>query len=338
MKTLKTALLLAGAVSVGAAANAGTIKKLRVAEFGHDHVNRLAAPIYATATLPALKVGSITSAYDPKAKIVRGWGNLFTKGPTYDLGPGLDLGALLADSIRAEAAAMGFKVVAADSGEPAWEVKGSLKDIHTESQQMTGYGAVLSYGFLDADLEIRSPGGETQNRKLRAHTFFGKVNMGFGRKDEAEAGLAHLVVEGAQDIVARLNREFFKAPPLPAMDEKMKVLAASGVQGHEADLHAVGLSGAQGAVAPLLTLLEKEPNEDNRSPIINALARLGSAEVIDTLANRYDKEDEDCRWYTLKAMDYIGGDKALAVMKGKGTQDQDEANKRLIKKLGVEKQ
>lgn len=335
MRRIEGFLAVLALVGLAAHAQAGTIKKVRVDEFGHDKINRLTRPVYVASGVLPLRVGTITSGYDRKAKVVRGWGNLFTKGPSYDLDSAVDLGTLLTQALRDEAKAMGF-ALAATEGEKAWEISGTLKDMHTDSQQITGYGAVLSYGFLDLELAVRPPDGAAQNRRWRAHTFFGKVNMGFGRKDEAEAGLAHLVVEGAQDIVARLNREFLKAPPSPAMEEKLRVLTASGVQGHEAELHLVGLSGLPSAVAPLLTLLEKEPSEDNRSPIINALARLGSAEAVATLANRYEREDEDCRWYTLKAMDYIGGDKAAAVLKEKGSKDQDDANKRLIKKLGVE--
>lgn len=334
MNMLERSLATAAFLGLAVVAQAGTIKKVRVDEVGHDKVNRIGAPIFVTAGVAPLRIGTISSAYDRKAKVVRGYGNLFTKGPTYDLDGSLDLGALFAQSLRDEAKAMGFTL--AGEGEKVWEISGTLKNIYTESQQMTGYGAVLSYGFCDLDLVLRSPTGDTQNRTWRAHTFFGKVNMGFGRKDEAEAGLAHLLVEGAQDVLARFNRELVKARPAPAVEEKLRVLTASGVQGHEAELYLVGLSGLPAAVAPLLALLEKEPNEDNRSPLINALARLGSPEAIATLASRYEKEDEDCRWYTLKALDYIGGDKALAVLKEKGAKDQDEANKRLFKKLGIE--
>ena len=44
-------------------------------------------------------------------------------------------------------------------------------------------------------------------------------------------------------------------------------------------------------------------------------------------------EDEDCRWVTLKAMDYIGGAEADALVKGAGLADKDGGPRRLAEKI-----
>jgi len=328
---LPAGLLVALSLSVSGL-NAATIKKLRLEELGHDPVNRITSPIYVTAGVAPVQVGTISSAYERKGKIVRGWGSLFTKGPSYDLDPGIDLGALLAEALRTEAKAMGFEV-AAPGAAGSWEISGTLKDIHTETQQITGYGAMLSYGFLEVDLQVKDPKGAPATKRWRAHSFTGKVPGGWSRKDEGEAGIAHLLVEGAHDVLARFNREFAHAPAAPAMADRLKTVVASGVDDHEADVYVVGLSGLPAAGPALLAQLEKEKSENDRAHVINALGRLGSPDAIAVLERRYDTEDEDCRWYTVRAMDYLGTDKAIAVIRNKGGKDEDGATMRLVKKV-----
>ena len=51
------------------------------------------------------------------------------------------------------------------------------------------------------------------------------------------------------------------------------------------------------------------------------------------LSQRYAAEDEDCRWVTLKAMDYIGGAEADALVKGAGLADKDGGPRRLAEKV-----
>jgi hypothetical protein len=133
--------------------------------------------------------------------------------------------------------------------------------------------------------------------------------------------------------VSRLNRDLFRAPPRPDIDDRIGLLRGSGVEGHSSDLHAVGLSGSAAAVEPLLTLLPKDADENRRSAIIDALARLGSPDAVPLLASRYNTEDEDCRWYTLKAMDYIGGPAALALVKERGIKDKDGGPRRLAQRI-----
>ena len=83
----------------------------------------------------------------------------------------------------------------------------------------------------------------------------------------------------------------------------------------------------------LLALVPKEPDENRRSSLIEALGRLGAAEAVPVLSQRYAAEDEDCRWVTLKAMDYIGGADAEALLKGAGLADKDGGPRRLAEKV-----
>lgn len=300
---------------------AATIKDVKLAD-GHEADNTIGSPLYDTASVGTVKIGPIESAYDKKAKIVRAGGGFMTKGPKYDLDPSVDLSALLTESLRAEAQAMGFKVAQGDDAD--WEVKGSLKDIYLDSRQVP-YGATQFWGYMLVDLQVKKKGGEQKPVTLRAHKYYAAYNAGMGRKDEATEGLLQLLVEGAQEIVARVNRTFIKAPPTAAM----VTLAGSLKAGKDNDIHVVGLSGAPAAVPVIMKLIPaSEDNERQRADLIGALARLGAPEAVPFLAGRFAKEEDDGRWETLKAMDYIGGDEAKALL-NQGTKDKNDACKRL---------
>ena len=67
--------------------------------------------------------------------------------------------------------------------------------------------------------------------------------------------------------------------------------------------------------------------------LIEALGRLQASESVAVLKQRYATEDEDCRWVSLKAADYIGGADAEALLKGPGLADKDGAPRRLAEKV-----
>jgi hypothetical protein len=308
-----------------------TIKELKLDD-GRDDVNTIKVNVFDGTKASPIRIGTLKAAYDRKAKVVRkGEAGFFTKGPEYNLDPAVDLAALLGESLRAEASAMGF---ASTASVPAWEVGGTVKDVYLESKQIP-YGATLFWGYMDVALELKGPAGQTASAAFRLHNYSGGYNAGMGRKDEAQSALAHLLVEGAQEILSRLNREHFKVPVRPEI-EKLAAQLQGGVANREKDLHLVGLSGSPAAVPVLLGLLPKETDENRRSAMIDALARLGSPDAVATLAGRFATEDEDCRFYTIKAMDYIGGDAALALVRDKGTKDPDSSPKRIsLRVLGT---
>jgi hypothetical protein len=303
----------------------GTIKELTLEE-GHDDVNRLTAPAVDGAGT-AIAVGTIATTFDKGAKIVRrGATGFMTRGPEYNLDKTLDLGALFASALKQEGTAMGF----AAAGASPWQIDGTITDIYLESKQIP-YGATLFWGYMDVDFRV-ARGGPPQTVSIRLHNYNGGYNAGMGRKDEAAVALAHLLVEGAQEALARLNRLHFKAPPHPGIAAVIEQMKAPGERSAAA-LHRLALSGSPEAPAVLLSLVPKEPDENRRSSLIEALGRLGAADAVPVLSQRYATEDEDCRWVTLKAMDYIGGAGAETLVKGPGLADKDGGPRRLAEKI-----
>lgn len=328
---VRAALVMGMVVAVLGDAEGGTLKQVRL-DRGRYPGNKIGAPLFKTDGVAPLRVGLTASYGSGKVKIMRSLGGMFTKGVSHDLLPSVDLAALLSEAVRSEAAAMGFRRAA--SAGKVWDVTGSLKEIYLETKRITGYGAMLSWGYMVLELQIKAPGGAVQTRRWRFHSFFGKIQGGgFSSKGDAETAVANLLVEGAQELVTRLNRDFLKAPALPDVDKKLGAVAREGIKSHENDLYLVGLAAGASAVGPLLERLGQEPSEDERAKIVNALARIGAKGSVTPLTGRYAKEDEDCRWYTLKAMDYIGGDTALAFVKEKGLTDDEEECKRLAKRI-----
>lgn len=325
MRKLLLSLSMLVILCAGVVHAIATIKEIRLAD-GYDDVNRISSPVFDTSAAQPVSF-AIKSAYNRGAKIVRkGATNLFTKGPEYNLDKAVDLASLLTDALRAEAGAMGFRLSTAP--ESGWLVDGAIQDVYLESKQIP-YGATLFYGYMDVELRVRGGAGEAQTRRMRFHNYSGSYSAGIGRRDEASDALAHLLVEGAQETVSRLNREFFKAAPRPEVETKAS--QAGALRGN--DLHLVGLSGSPAATQAILALLSKEADENRRSDLINALARLASPEAVAPLASRYATEDEDCRWFTLKAMDYIRGQAALAVVTGQGAKDKDGGPRRLAQRI-----
>ena len=218
------------------------------------------------------------------------------------------------------------------SGASAWQVDGTIKDVYVESKQIP-YGATLFYGFMDVDFRVVQGGAAPQTVSMRLHNYNGGYNAGMGRKDEAMVALAHLLVEGAQEALARLNRLHFKAPPHPGVAALLDQVKTMGEHRPAAAVHRLGLSGSPEAPAVLLALVPAEPDENRRSALIEALARLGAPAAVPVLSQRYAAEDEDCRWVTLKAMDYIGGAGADALVKSAGIADKDGGPRRLAEKI-----
>ncbi len=334
-------LLVTGLVAVGlllpvrAAHAVGTIKQVRIAEegYGHHEDNTIKSPIFDATGVAPLTIGTLTSSYDPKEKIVRGRGNIFTKGPTLKLDQKIALGELLAESMRAEAKAMGLPLAAEDAAGDCWKVSGDLKDIYIESWQITGFGNILFYGFADVTLDVQGPGGVAESRHYRIHGFHEEGGGGFSRTGASEAALATLIVNGSQELLGRLNREFVKAKSAPDVESKVAKLEAPGLEDQAADLRVIGLARPAGAETALLALLPKEDDSDGRILVLNALASIGSPETVAPLIERYGQEDEQGRWYTLKALDYIGGEAAMALIEEKGPKDDEYSVKSLAGRI-----
>lgn len=326
----RLAVLLVTSVVCAAPAPAAIIDLLSLSE-GRDDTNTLVSPVLDGASVPPVRIVPVQSSYDRAAKIIRrGTTGMFTKGPQYELAREVDMAALLTEALRSEAAGMGIRVVTDEAG--AWQVGGSLNEIYMESKQIP-YGATLFYGFMDTTFDVTAPDGRKETRRMRFHHYYGAYNAGLGRKDEARSGLAHLLLEGAQEAIARMNRDFFKAPAHPRFADVIRRLRESPDDVNRSELFAIGLSGSADAAAALIARLPGEKNENVRSATIDALAKIGSNDAVEPLARRYPSEDEDCRWYTLKAMDYIGGDAALGLVRNQGVNDKDGGPQRLARRI-----
>jgi hypothetical protein len=325
-------LSMAGVLALAAstASAQATIGQLRLTE-GETDINRLTAHVYDAANMSPLAIGTFTSRDDRKQLFVRrGGGNLFTRGPEYRLNQSIDIAALFAESLGTQARAMGLRV--AGDGAPGWRLSGTIREIFLESRQVP-YGATLFYGYLLTDVQLDGPDGATHTATLRLHNYCGGYNAGMGRRDEAETCAARLLIEGAQELLARLNRAHFHASPHPAMAATLTAVADSAADPQRPAIRALGLSGLDTATAALLKRLPNEQSESGRAAIVDALGVLGSPSAVATLAARYALEDEDPRWYTLKAMDYIGGDDAMKLVSTAGVNDDDTGPKRLAQRI-----
>ena len=325
-------LALASMVALAASsANAqATIDQLRLAE-GETDINRLTGPVYDAANMAPLAIGTVTGSYDKKQLFVRrGGGNMFTRGPEYRLNQAVDVGLLFAESLKTQATAMGLRI--AGDGTAGWRLSGAIRDVFLESRQVP-YGATLFYGYMNVDVQLDGPEGAKQTATLRLHNYCGGYNAGMGRRDEAESCAAQLLIEGAQELLARLNRAYFHAAPHPSIAAKLTTAENAAADPQRGGIRAIGLSGLETATAALVKRLPNETSESGRAAIIDALAVLGSTAAVAPLSARYALEDEDPRWYTLKAMDYIGGDEAMKLVATAGVNDADNGPKRLAQRI-----
>lgn len=292
-------------------------------ELGRSDANTLSAPVFESGALH-LEIGSFDSSFDYSKRIVERLGR---SGARSLLSRSVDLGRVFADALRQEGEAMGIEI---DGGGDSWSIRGTVRDALVENRQVP-FGPLLFFGFLDVEIRVKSPTGAESTARYRLHAETGRYNAGFGVKDEMTEALSQLFVEAAQDALARLNRQFFKANAHGRIEGL--VASLSSVKDHENDVRAIGLSGAAGASTHLLTLLPSQKDEGDRVDLVTAIALLGSPDVVSTLIERYPSEDEDVRWATLKALDYIGGEDALAFVASTGTKDDNKACRALAEKI-----
>ena len=327
MKNVRLGLLLGLVVCPAIVGAQATMKELDLAD-GYSTDNTITTAVFDPASAPSLEIGTIEAGYDRGEKIVRrGGGGFFSRGPEYKLNEQIDLATMLTESLRTEATAMGFRPPGV--GAKQWHIGGVVTDIYLESRQVV-MGATLFYGFMTLELQVRNGAAEAQPVSLRLHNYYGSYNAGMGRQDEAKQGLMRLLVEGAQETLSQLNRSYFHASPHSGLDEQLATLEAASLN----DLHRIGLSGSRSASAAILALLPATSDDGRRAVLIDAVGRLGASEAVSVLSARYrDEEDEDCRWYTIKALDYIGGEEALAVIGDLGVDDDHDATERLAKRI-----
>ena len=282
--------------------------------------NRIGSPVWDAAGSDPVAVEKLVWKPGPDYLVVR---RLTMRAPQFTVGPALDFGAQLSIALQSEGAAMGLRMSA--PGASGWTVSGSIDDFWVETRPII-YGPLLFYAYMDVSLDVRRGDAAPQRVRYRLHNMDAQVNGGFGIQDEAAETVAQFLIESGQEIAARLNRDFFHAPAHPSLRLEAETLAAGPLDDREAQIRRIGLSGAPEAVPVLLGLLAREKDEVvNRVHLLDALASLGSADAVQPLADRYDGEDEDCRFFILKAWDYLGTDEARALIARKGANDEDVA-------------
>jgi hypothetical protein len=311
---------------------AGTFEKINLAEVDDDSIE-ITWPVWDGSKAGPVLVGRFDSTFDRTVvrKLASGFRNAMI--PSQTLAPQLDLGEILATSMRVEGRKLGLNMMEPQEGAaPQWVVGGTIRDAVVEIQHM-GYGSLLFYAYLDVDVSVAKEGAPATAVRMRPARLFVLFNAGLGTGDEAQLALTKMIVLGSQQILARLNREHIHAPALSSIDAKLAGLKK--VTEQEPDLHHIGLSGAPGASAALVSMLEKEKDENARTALVYALTDLGAAEHAPLLIRRYATEDTDVRYATLIALDTVGTSEALALIREKGTRDKNLAIKRLAERIAA---
>lgn len=312
-----------------------TIDKLDVTNVD-DTAIEILGPVWDGAKAGPILVGKFESKFDRTvaSKLAGGFRNAMIA--SYDLAPSLDFGQLFADTLRGEGTKLGLSMMASqDAKAPQWTVDGTIHAANVDIQHM-GYGSLLFYTYLDVDVRVTKAGAEPVTLRMRPGRLFVMYNGGMGIGDEVQAALAKIVVVGAQQTLARLNREHFQAPVLPATEARLAALGKIDDRG-ETDLHALGLSGVRGASAALAARLASERDENARTSIVYALTSLGAEEHVPLLVKRFPTEDDDVRYATILALASVGTPEALALIRDKGTKDKTTIVRKLSERLLAER-
>ena len=327
----RTLILLLLLFLLSTPAFAITIKTLDLKETD-DTAIEITAPVWDGSKAGPVLVGTFESKFDRKVANKLGGGFRNAMVPSYDLDPSLDLGQLFAEALRSEGTKLGLTMMSPQEAKaPQWTIDGTIHGANVDIQHM-GYGSLLFYTYLDVDVRVTKQGAEPVTHRIRPARLFVMYNGGMGMGDEVQAALAKILVVGAQQTLARLNREYFEAPALPTMETRLAGLRKIDDRG-ESELHAIGLSGVRGASAALASRLESERDENARTSIVYALTSLGAEEHVPLLARRFASEDDDVRYATIIALANAGTPEALALIREKGTKDKTLIIRKLSERL-----
>lgn len=307
-----------------------TIPKVDLSDIDDDAIE-LTSPVWAGQDAGLILVGKFESSFDRKiaGKLAGGFRNAMI--PNYTLAPEVDLGEVLAAALRSEGTKLGLNTMAPQEGKaPQWTVDGTIRDAKVDIQHM-GYGSLLFYTYLDVDVRVTKQGGEPVTHRIRPARLFVMYNGGMGMGDEVVASLTKILVVGAQQILARLNREHFQAPALPAMEARFASLKTIDDDGETA-VHAIGLSGVHGASVALASRLERarreRPHLHRPRPHQPRPRRARAAPL-----RRFASEDDNVRYATIIALANAGTLEALALIREKGTKDKTMIVRKLSERV-----
>lgn len=226
---------------------------------------------------------------------------------------------------------MGFAVATRLDHPTVWRISGKIESFSVEIRPYAKhFGATGFYGFMQLAVEVRSPSGTSEMENIKLYGMHRFYNGGYGLRDEVKDCMGRFIIESAQETLARLNRKLFGARPHPEVETMLQALERTDKKIPPNRLHAIGLSGHPHAMGVLLDLLSDEKDVRTRRNLINALATLASPEAFESLSARYADEDEDCRYFILKAMEYIGSEETRGFVRERGTEDDDLACRRLV--------
>jgi len=297
-----------------------------------DTAIEVSGPVWDGSKTGPVLVGTFESKFDRKVANKLGGGFRNAMVPSYDLAPSVDLGQVLADALRGEGTKLGLTMMSPqESKAPQWTVDGTIHGANIDIQHM-GYGSLLFYTYLDVEVRVTERDTQPVTHRVRPARLFVMYNGGMGMGDEVQASLTKIVLVGAQQILARLNREHFKAPALPALETRLANLKKIDDRG-ETELHAIGLSGVRGAGAALASRLESERDENARTSIVYALTSLGAEEQVPLLVRRFASEDDDVRYATIIALANTNSPEALALIREKGRKDKTLIVRKLSERL-----
>ena len=297
-----------------------------------DTAIEITAPVWEGSRSGPVLVGTFESKFDRKVANKLGGGFRNAMIASYDVAPTLDLGQVFAEALRAEGTKLGLIMMSPQEAKaPQWTIDGTIHGANVDIQHM-GYGSLLFYTYLDVEVRVTKQGEQPVTHRIQPARLFVMYNGGMGIGDEVQASLAKIVVYGAQQILARLNREHFQAPALPTME--MRLAGLKKIDDHgEAELHAIGLSGVRGASAALASRLASERDENARTSIVYALTSLGAEEHVPLLIQRFASEDDDVRYATIIALASAGTPEALALIREKGAKDKTLIIRKLSERL-----
>lgn len=321
------ALTLVAVLCSLAPAEGATIDKLKLSE-GYTELNTLTSPVLVGAGVAPLAFEPFAETFDRSERMFERRSGVFRGGLKAKLGPGVALGEILADTLRTEAERLGFR-----TGPGGWKVGGTIRELVFDNDVPSTWamGVMLFYGHMVVDLEITSPAGAETSLQMALHSY--SVQGGMNGFKSARDALATHLIQSAHEILVRLNRSHFGAPPHPEVTAWLEELTTGAGDDEEPLIYRIGLSGSAAAVSGLLAEVQSEPDEGPRMHLIEALAHIGSEEAIPALARRYGEEDDDCRWATLKAMAYIGSEEALAVVREQGLNDAEAYYRKVAQRI-----
>lgn len=291
------------------------LEKIEVAK-GYDENNTIHAPVLDATDVVPIRFETFDNQISPDSLVLRR-GQRYRGGVNASLGPKVDLATSLRETLENEAESMGLPL-----GDGGWIVKGNLIDLHIINTMPSTWsmGVVLFFGYVHLDLELTSPTGKRETVALHLYNY--GVRGGGSGKAIFNKGFANVLIETARDTLAHLNREYFRVKPAPSILNAITELDVHKIAQQEAAICAIGLSGSAAAVPKLIELLDSD-DYGPRTAVILALARIGLPDTVAPLAKKYAQFDDDGRWFTLRAMAYIGTHDALAMVRQQGLKDTE---------------